>query len=85
MMTKWYRIGVQLGIDEAKLKEIENDYPSTDRRFSEVISFWLDGNTAVSVSWTSLIVSLGQPFVGEIGLAERLREELIYYLDQDQP
>ena len=74
VMAKWYPIGVQLGIDQAKLKEIEMNYRTADRCFSEVISFWLNGNTPVPVSWTSLVEILEQPFVGEKGLAMRLRE-----------
>ena len=75
VMAKWYRIGVQLGIDEAKFEEIENSYQTIDRRFSEVIRFWLRGNASVPVSWESLIEVLEQPFVGEKGLAGRLREK----------
>ena len=74
-MAKWYHIGVQLGIDEAKLEEIENNYQTADRRFSEVIKFWLRGNASAAVSWESLIEVLESPFVGEKGLAMRLREK----------
>ena len=75
VMAKWYRIGVQLGVNEAKLEEIENNYQTADRRFSEVIKFWLRGNASAAVSWKSLVAVLEQPFVGEKGLAMRLREE----------
>ena len=75
VMTKWYRIGVQLGVDEAKLEEIENDYQTADRRFCEVIKFWLRGYASVAVSWESLVEVLEKPFVGEKGLAMRLREK----------
>jgi hypothetical protein len=40
-----------------------------------VISFWLAGNTPVAVSWKSLVEVLEQPFVGEKGLAMKLREK----------
>ena len=73
--AKWYTIGVQLGIDPAKLEEIENNYQTADRRFSEVIKFWLRGNTRVALSWESLVEVLESPFVGEKGLARRLREK----------
>jgi hypothetical protein len=74
-MAKWYPIGVQLGVDQAKLKEIEVNYRAADRCFVEVISFWLGGNTPVAVSWESLVEVLELPFVGENGLARRLREK----------
>ena len=75
VIDKWFRIGIQLGVDQAKLKEIEMNYQTADRCFSEVISFWLNGNTAVAVNWKSLVEVLEQPFVGEKGLAGRLREK----------
>jgi hypothetical protein len=74
-MAKWYPIGVQLGVDQAKLKEIEVNYRAADRCFVEVVSFWLGGNTPVAVSWESLVEVLEQSFVGEKGLAMRLREK----------
>ena len=73
--AKWHCIGVQLGVDPAKLEEIENNYQTADRRFSEVIKFWLRGNTSAAVSWESLVEVLEQPSVGEKGLAMRLREK----------
>ena len=75
VMAKWYRIGVQLGVNDAKLEEIENNYQTTDRRFPEVIKFWLRGNASAAVSWESLVEVLEQPYVGEKGLAMRLREK----------
>ena len=75
VMTKWYPIGVQLGVDEHKLEEIETNYQKTDRRFSEVIKFWLRGNTRVAKSWESLVEVLDSPFVSERGLAMKLREK----------
>ena len=75
VMAKWFSIGVQLGIDPAKLQEIEINYRTADRCFSEVISFWLKGNTPVPVSWLSLVDVLQSPFVSEKGLAGRLSEK----------
>ena len=75
VMAKWYRIGVQLGVNEARLEEIENDYQATNRRFSEVIRFWLRGNALAAVSWESLIEVLETPSVCEEGLAMKLREK----------
>ena len=75
VMAKWYSIGIQLGVDQAKLKEFEINYRAADRCFTEVISFWLNGNTPVAVSWKSLVEILESPFIGEKGLAMRLREK----------
>ena len=75
VIDKWFRIGVQLGISGAKLREIETDYPTANRCFSEVINFWIEGNTQVAVTWKLLVEVLGSPFVDEKGLARRLREK----------
>ena len=77
VMAKWYHIGVQLGVNPAKLEEIETNYQKADRRFSEVIKFWLRRNirSRVAVSWESLVEVLESPFVDEEGLAMRLREK----------
>jgi hypothetical protein len=74
-MAKYYRIGVQLRVDQSKIEEIEVNHPTADRRFSEVIKIWLRGNTSVPVSWELLVEVLESPFVGEKGLARRLREK----------
>jgi hypothetical protein len=75
VMAKYYHIGVQLRVDQAKIGEIEINHPTADRRFSEVIKIWLGGNTPVAVSWESLVEVLESPFVGEKGLAMKLREK----------
>ena len=75
VMAKWYHIGVQLGVDDTQLEKIEKDYQETDRRFSEVIKFWLRGNTSAAVSWKSLVEVLETPFVREKGLAKTLRQK----------
>ena len=74
VMAKWFPIGVQLGINQAKLQEIETNYRTADRCLSEVINFWLKGNTPVAVSWKSLVEVLESHFVNEKGLARELRE-----------
>ena len=75
MIDKWFQIGVQLGVSESKLRQIESDYHTLDRRFSEMISFWLNGNTQVPVTWMSLVEVLDSCFVNEKGLANQLREK----------
>ena len=75
VVDKWFQIGVQLGVSEAKLREIEADHHTAQRRFSEVISFWIRGNTHVPVTWKSLIQVLESLFVIERGLANKLRKK----------
>ena len=75
MIDKWYEIGVQLGVSESKLRQIEADHTTVGRRFSEVINFWLKGNTQVATNWESLVIVLESSFVDEKGLAKKLREK----------
>ena len=75
MMNKWFQIGVQLGINETSLHQIEADYRTMDRRFSEMISFWLNGNTQVPITWKSLIEVLESRFVNKKGLAKKIRKK----------
>ena len=84
MIDKWFRIGVQLGVNEPKLRQIESDCHTLDRRFSETISFWLNGNTQVPVSWISLVQVLESRFVSENGLANQLREKAGLKLDNKE-
>ena len=75
IVQKWFQIGVQLGVSEGKLHQIEADYRITERCFSEMIIFWIKGNTHVPVTWKSLIQVLESSFVNERGLAVKLREK----------
>ena len=82
VIDKWFQIGVQLGVSEAKLHQIEANYRTVERCFSEMISFCLNGNTRVAVSWKSLIDALESQFVNEKGLANQLREKIGLKLDK---
>ena len=80
MVSKYYYIGVQLGIPEHQLNEFESNYPEARRRFSELISYW--PKNSESVSWDSLTMALESPFVDEKRLASELREK--YLLSESQ-
>ena len=75
VVDKWFEIGLQLGISAAKLHQIEADYRTAGRCFSEVIHFWIEGNTNVAVTLKSLIHVLESSIVDKQGLAKRLREK----------
>ena len=75
VQTKWFEIGIQLGIEGSKLKTFECDYPSTSRRMIETVSYWFGMNTNVPVSWESVITVLNDPLVDESGLAKQIQEK----------
>ena len=75
VIDKWFQIGVQLGVSESKLRQIRADNHTVHMYFTEMISFWLNGNTQVAVSWESIINVLESHFVDEKSLANQLREK----------
>ena len=84
VIDKWFQIGVQLGVGESKLRQIRADNNTVHMCFTEVISFWLNGNTQVAVSWESIIDVLESHFVNEKGLANQLREKAGLKCDDKQ-
>ncbi len=72
--TKWFRIGIQLGIPRSKLEKFKKD---EDDPLSAVVDYLLKGNvtesaTAIPISWNSILTALKSDYVGEPGLAERI-------------
>ena len=72
VVSKWFQIGIQLGVSETRLHHIEADYRIADRCLSEVIILWLNGNANTDVTWESLIRALEASIVNEKGLAKSL-------------
>ena len=72
VVSKWFQIGIQLGVSESRLHQIEADHRTSDRCLSEVIIFWLNGNTNADITWESLITALEASGVNEKGLAKSL-------------
>ena len=72
---KWLQIGIQFGIKGSKLKIFEENYSSTYRCMMETVSYWLDGNTNVPVSWESVVTVLNDPSVDESGIAKQIQEK----------
>ena len=69
---KWFKIGVQLGISHSKLKDFEREVDP----LSAVINYWLNDNVErVPVSWNSVVEALKSKYVGEAGLANKIRME----------
>ena len=55
--SKWYDLGLSLGLLDPKLKTIEKDYPSdSDRCLRECLSLWLQ--TDDKATWTKLVGAL---------------------------
>lgn len=52
--TKWFDIGLQLGISRNKLLEFKDD----PNPLSAVIDYWLKGNLDVPVCWKSIVTAV---------------------------
>ena len=76
MEIKWFRIGIQLGIKGSKLETFEhNHHSSTFRCLTATVSYWLEGNTNVPISWESVVTVLNDRSVDESGLAKQIQEK----------
>ncbi len=72
--TKWFNVGIQLGIPRSKLKEFEEERDP----LSAVVDYWLEGNVTepvVPISWKSIVAALISKHVGEPGLAEEISKK----------
>ena len=55
-MVNWHKLGVQLRLPPEKLKEIEENYPTSYRRLYEVLEYWLNDET--DPSWDKICEAL---------------------------
>ena len=72
--TKWFKIGIQLGIPRDKLQEFKKE----DDPLSAVVDYWLRGNVEESVapiSWKTIVAALKSKYVGEPALAEEISKK----------
>ena len=76
MQSKWYEIGIQLGIKTDNLDVFKEDhYGRTARCFIETLNYWTGDNTDVPVSWESIINVLNDPIVNKPAIANRLQRK----------
>lgn len=72
IVTRWYALGINLGIPLYELRKIERNYPNdVDRRMTETLSLWL--RYTPSASWKDVVIALQR--MGENTLAERIRDK----------
>ena len=74
----WFPLGVQLGIESAKLREIEKDHPGDVQRCkTEVLDWWL--RNSPEISWQKLAQAL-KAIGGYVHLVQRLERSGAYAL-----
>ena len=73
--SKWYYIGLELGVEASELDAIKKDNPDAVKDcYLETLKCWLKG-VAPKPTWTALAEALASDMVDEVGLAEKLREK----------
>ncbi len=75
--SKWYELGLQLGVKESYLKSIEHDYGHRGAQtcLREMLSVWLK-MIDPRPSWESLLSSVRHSTVGNPALAQKIRKEV---------
>ena len=73
--TKWYDLGLELGVEKVTLDIIRTNYhDETETCFREMLSEWLN-MIDPRPSWEALIAALKQPYIGHEELAKKVRKE----------
>ena len=72
---KWYDIGLQLGLDPARLEGIRHSGLTQGECLVSMLQLWLKGLGAQDPTWEGLCRTLEGEVVVEPGTAARIRQE----------
>ena len=68
-VSKWYQLGIRLGLQPSQLHKIEQEVPTDiERRKVEVVNVWLQSNPGAS--WRHIVTALRE--MGDLTTAERI-------------
>ena len=68
-VSKWYQLGIKLGLQTSQLHQIEQEVPTDiDRRRIEVVDKWLQSSPGAS--WGHIVTALKE--MGDLTAAERI-------------
>jgi len=68
-VSKWYQLGIKLGLQPSRLHQIEQEVPTDiDRRKIEVVDLWLQRTP--EASWRHIVTALRE--MGDVTTAERI-------------
>jgi len=69
MVSKWYQLGIKLGLQPSQLRQIEQQFPKDiDRCKIEMVDLWLQITTGAS--WKHIVTALRE--MGDVTTAERI-------------
>ena len=72
--SKWYEIGLQLGVSVGTLNAIKKDYHSTSDCLRETLTIWLKTSPSPP-TWNNIVDVLRRSTVGELRLAADLEKK----------
>lgn len=64
-VTDWFKFGVEVGVQESKLKEIRQDYEDTEDCRREMLLIWMNKEV---VTWNKVIRALAEIEMHRLGL-----------------
>jgi len=68
-VSRWYQLGIKLGLQPSQLRQIEQEVPTDiDRRKVEVFDVWLQ--CTPGASWRHIVTALRE--MGDLTTAERI-------------
>jgi len=68
-VPRWYRLGIELGLQPSQLRQIEQAFPTDiDRQKIEMVDVWLRNNPGAS--WGHILTALRE--MGDLTTAERI-------------
>ena len=68
-VSKWYQLGIKLGLQPSQLHQIEQEVPTDiDRRKTEVVDLWMQNTPGAS--WRHVVTALKE--MGDLATAKRI-------------
>ena len=82
MEEKWYNVGNRLGLSNAQLDTIDDEYESDGCKLQRVVRVWLENGT--NCSWQVMYSALNHRIVHKLDIAERVKEKYMNVETKEQ-
>ena len=78
--TKWWHIGLQLGLNISDLDTIKASHHNIEKCFTEMLTLWLKQGYPPP-TWSAVAAALRSPTVGEGWLAKQVQRKYLHVSD----
>ena len=79
-VSKWYQLGIKLGLLPSQLRQIEQEVPTdVDRRKVEVVDLWLQSTPGAS--WRHIVTALRE--IGSLFVADMIEQKYVKGMTTD--